>query len=74
MKKVLVLGALFASVAALTLNAQEVKKEKEEVKKETCCQQEKTCCQQKKTCCQSDSTATCTQPCLVKQEGGEKEK
>lgn len=67
MKKVLVLVALFASVAALTLNAQEVKKEKEEVKKETCCRQQK-------ACCQSDSTATCTQPCLVKQEGGEKEK
>lgn len=69
MKKVLVLAALFASVAALTLNAQDVKKEKEKdvAKKEQCCRQ-------KTTCCQSDSTATCTAVCPVKKDEGNKEK
>lgn len=67
MKKVLVLAALFSSVAALTLNAQDVKKEKEAVKKEQCCSQ-------KKACCPSDSAAVCTQPCLVKKDEGNKEK
>lgn len=69
MKKVLVLAALFTSVAALTLNAQDVKKEKEKevVKKENCCQE-------KKSCCQSDSTVTAAQPGQVKKDEGKKEK
>lgn len=69
MKKVLVLVTLFASVAVLTLNAQDVKKEKEKevVKKEQCNTE-------KEACCSSDSTATAAKPQQLKKDEGEKEK
>lgn len=67
MKKVLVLVALFTSVAALTLSAQDVKKEKEAVQTEQYCKE-------KKACCQADSTAAAAKPQQVKKDEGEKEK
>lgn len=55
MKKVWVLAAVLTSVAALTLNAQDVKKEqvKQEVKKEQVCQE-------KKEGCKKDSCSVAT--------------
>lgn len=61
MKKVLVLIAVFTSVAALTLNAQDVKKEqsKEKAKTEQC-EQKKECCEGKKEDCK-DKKSCCTE-------------
>lgn len=58
MKKLLVLVAVFTSVAAISLNAQDVKKEqvKEEAKTEKC-EQKKECSEEKKSCCEDKKEA-----------------
>lgn len=69
MKKVLVLAAVFTSVTALTVNAQDVKKEQQEKKDKTeQCEKKKECCDEKKTCCSQDSTCVAAKNVVKKDE------
>lgn len=69
MKKVLVLVAVFTSVAALTVNAQDVKKEQKDKKDKTeQCDKKKDCCKEKKTCCNQDSTCVASKKIEKKDE------
>lgn len=69
MKKVLVLAAVFTSVAALTMNAQDGKKEQQEKKDKTeQCVRKKECCDEKKTCCTQDSTCVAVKEVVKKDE------
>lgn len=69
MKKVLVLAAVFTSVAAFTVNAQDVKKEQQEKKDKTeQCEKKKECCDEKKTCCSQDSTCVAAKNVVKKDE------
>lgn len=69
MKKVLVLAAVFTSVAVLTVNAQDVKKEQQEKKDKTeQCEKKKECCDEKKTCCSQDSTCVAAKNVVKKDE------